>query len=102
VKELDNFMGQQDTIQEYQRNIELFKSSKTTDWQDGIVCFDLLMMKSIFLSSFFETKMKEEDKLKILKKEKFYSKIIKDLQKIQFVDKPRVGYLLRKLETIYS
>lgn len=64
--------------------------------------FDLVIMKSLFLSTFFETKIKEENKLKILKKENLYNKIVKDLKRIQFIDKPRVMALLRKLETKYS
>ena len=98
LKELDSFVSHQRTHQEYQKIIRSYKANTvTTNWYSGIVSFDLLVMKSLFLSTFFETTMKEEDKIKIIKEEDFNMLIFEQLKEIQFLDRQRIESLLKHL-----
>ncbi len=98
LKELDNFVSHQKTHKEYQKIIRSYKANTvTTNWSSGIISFDLLVMKSLFLSTFFETTMKDEDKIKIIKEEEFNSRIFEQLKEIQFLDRQRIGSVLKKL-----
>jgi len=98
LKELDSFVSHQRTHKEYQKIIRSYKANTvTTNWSSGIISFDLLVMKSLFLSTFFETTMKEEDKIKIIKEEDFSIRIFEQLKEIQFLDRQRIGSVLKKL-----
>jgi hypothetical protein len=94
VKELDRFMLLQETEENYKEEVELLFESG--EWQEGIVYFDLLISKSLYLSTFSQTHITEEAKLVGLKKLRNSKKIQIQLNKIEFLDERRVNVLLSK------
>lgn len=98
LKELDSFVSHQRTQKEYQKIIRSYKANTvTSNWYSGIISFDLLVMKSLFLSTFFEAIMKEEDKIKIIKEEDYSKLIFEQLKEIQFLDRQRINSVLKNL-----
>lgn len=98
LKELDSFVSQQRTHKDYQRIIRSYKANTvTTNWHSGLISFDLLIMKSLFLSTFFKTTTKEEEKISIIKEENFSELIIEQLKEIQFLDRQRIKSVLKHI-----
>ncbi len=95
VKELDNFILQQNDIEIYERNVhELLKLG---EWRNGVICFDLLITKSIYLSTFSQTHLTEDLKLTNLLENQIQVEIILALEKVRSMDQLKVRGLSSKL-----
>jgi hypothetical protein len=94
---LDAFMGEQESRSDYEHSVSNLKATGT--WQKGIITFDLLIMKSRFLSTFSRTQISEEMKLEILKNNEFHQELISKLKPIAQLDRLRVNELIRQISS---
>ncbi|MHA2111512.1 MAG: hypothetical protein ACXAC6_11145 [Candidatus Hodarchaeales archaeon] len=94
---LDTFMGEQKSKSDYEYSVSNLKDAGT--WQKGILTFDLLIMKSMFLSTFSRTQISEEMKLEILKNNKFHQELISRLKSIAQLDRLRVNKLIQQISS---
>ena len=92
---LDNFVGEQESREDYEENVKNMMSKEI--WQKGIISFDLLIMKSMFLSTFSRTQIPEEKKIAILITNKFQQGVISRLNTIGQLDRLRVKDLIVQL-----
>jgi hypothetical protein len=92
---LDDFIGEQESRVDYEDNIR--RLIKTEVWQTGIITFDLLIMKSMFLSTFSRTRIQEEIKIEILRSNKFQQEVILRLKTVDKLDRLRVKNLIHCL-----
>ncbi len=95
VKVLDRFMLLQESETTYEEEVKLLMESG--GWQERIVYFDLLISKSMYLSTFSQTHMTEEAKVTTLKKLPYSERIQLELKNIKFLDERRVNLLSSKL-----
>jgi hypothetical protein len=94
---LDTFMGEQVSKSDYEYSVGNLKGIGT--WQKGIITFDLLIMKSMFLSTFSRTQISEEMKLEVLKNNKFHQELITKLKSIAQLDRLRVNELIQQISS---
>lgn len=94
---LDTFMGEQKSKSDYEYSVSNLKDAGT--WQKGIITFDLLIMKSMFLSTFSRTQISEEMKLEILINNKFHQELISRLKSIAQLDRLRVNKLIQQISS---
>ena len=92
---LDSFVGEQESRDDYEANVGSLITKKV--WQKGIVSFDLLIMKSMFLSTFSRTQISEEIKISILITNKFQKEVISRLNAVEQIDRLRVKGLILQL-----
>ena len=90
-------MGEQKSKSDYEYSVSNLKDAGT--WQKGIITFDLLIMKSMFLSTFSRTQISEEMKLEILKNNKFHQELISRLKSIAQLDRLRVNKLIQQISS---
>ena len=89
VRRLDEFIEQQISEEDYEENVKMLMA--TNEWQKGIVCFDLLITKSIYLSTFSQTHLTENTKISNLLKNDLQQKMLSILNKVRFMDELRVN-----------
>ncbi len=85
---LDTVMGKQESKSDYEYSVSNFNDAGT--WQKGIIAFDLLIMKSMFLSTFSRTQISEEIKIETLRNNEFQQEVISKLNEVDKLDKLRV------------
>lgn len=102
IRELDYFMSQQETIEGYQQYLKNNRPETTPDWKLGIICFDLVIMRSLFLSTFFRSRIEEETKYNLIKQEGLMKILMQKLPKVEILDHQRVRSLLKILEPFSS
>jgi hypothetical protein len=95
LRELDYFMSHQETVEGYQQYLKNSRPKTTPDWKLGILCFDLVIMRSLFLSAFFKSRLVEETKFNLIKQENLMEILIQKLPKVEFLDRQRVHSLLK-------
>ena len=95
VTKLDEFIEQQEVELDYEENTKLWIG--TEKWQRGLVCFDLLISKSIYLSTFSQTHLNEKVKISTLIKNDLNQSIVSNLNEVKFMDELRVKSLLAQL-----
>ncbi|MFX0050299.1 MAG: hypothetical protein ACFE8U_03310 [Candidatus Hermodarchaeota archaeon] len=100
LRELDQFISDQTNISDYQRRLELLLSQKD-NWYPGIICFDLISCRSVFLKhlSNFQICPSEDDKVKIINKNASRRRIIEKLRELETLDRDRVNSLLGQLNS---
>ena len=98
IRELDYFMSQQETDEGYQQYLKNSKTETAPDWKLGILCFDLVIMRSLFLSAFFRSRIAEKTKFDLIKQEGLMEILIKKLPDVEMLDRQRVRSLLKILE----
>jgi hypothetical protein len=91
IKNLDEFVEQQEEELDYENNVKILMEASV--WQKGIVCFDLLITKSIYLSTFSQTHLPETVKISTLNKNNFQQIMLSSLNQVRFLDELRVNSL---------
>jgi len=92
VKNLDEFIKQQEDEIKYETNVKQLMLD-TRLWQKGIICFDLLITKSIYISTFSQTHLTEKMKIAILRKNMFQQEILSRLIPVGFMDQLKINTL---------
>ncbi|MHA1976214.1 MAG: hypothetical protein ACW98I_04875 [Candidatus Hodarchaeales archaeon] len=95
VKKLDEFIKQQEVDSDYGENVKSLIGAQ--NWQKGIVCFDLLISKSIYISTFSQTHLTEKSKISMLTKDGFNQSVLSNLEEVRFMDELRVKGLSAQL-----
>jgi len=92
---LDSFVGEQESRDDYEVNVRSMMNAEV--WQKGIISFDLLIMKSMFLSTFSRTQIPAEIKIAVLNTNKFQQGVISRLNAVDQLDRLRVKDLIIQL-----
>ncbi|MFX1284175.1 MAG: hypothetical protein ACFFB5_10990 [Promethearchaeota archaeon] len=96
LKELDQFVSQQENVSTYQQN--LTPSMVKNNWYSGLICFDLLITQSIYLKHFSQNQLTEDEKIHVINQANFRQTILKKLSTLEEMDTTRVRSLQRKLQ----
>lgn len=96
LKELDQFIIQQENLSAYQQNLksQLMKN----EWYIGLICFDLIVIQSTYLKHFSQNQLTEDEKIQVIKEENLNQAIGKKLSTIEKLEKIRVRNLQKKLK----
>ncbi len=92
---LDQFVSEQTNLSTYQYNLNSEEVKK--DWYIGLICFDLIIIRSSFLRRFSQNRLTEDEKIHVLMKEDLNHIIREKLTTIEDLDRVRVKNLKKKL-----
>ena len=95
LKELDQFISQQEDIPSYQQALKTLFSKN--EWYIGLICFDLIAIGSIFISQFSQNRVSEDEKIQVIIQEAFNHTVAKKLRAIEKYEQLKVKNLLKKL-----
>ncbi|MHA2224315.1 MAG: hypothetical protein ACXAC8_03885 [Candidatus Hodarchaeales archaeon] len=96
LKELDRFVDQQETPQEYKQNLERLLAKN--DWRVGLVCFDLIAHSSL-QTEFSSKRVSLKDKLETIKSIDIQNRLINKLTSLGSYDQQGTEKLVRLLKS---
>ncbi|UCG01273.1 MAG: hypothetical protein JSW11_16855 [Candidatus Heimdallarchaeota archaeon] len=92
---LDQFITEQDSLSTYQRLLN--SDEMKNEWYLGLVCFDLIIIRSSFLKQFSQNQLTEDEKIEVLKEGDLNQIIGKKLSTIEKLERINVKNLKKKL-----
>lgn len=95
LTKLDQFISGQDNLSTYRFNLNPEKMN--TDWYIGLICFDLIIIRSSFLKRFSQNQITEDEKVQVLIEEDMNQIISDRLSTIEELERLRVKNLRKKL-----
>ncbi|MFX1507674.1 MAG: hypothetical protein ACFFDC_16430 [Promethearchaeota archaeon] len=97
LAKLDHFISEQENLSAYRLNLKT--EEMKNDWYAGLVCFDLIIIRSSFLKRFSRNQIPEDDKVLVLKEEGLNEIVSQKLATIEQLEMLRVKSLRTKLES---
>ncbi|MFX0125217.1 MAG: hypothetical protein ACFFAE_16440 [Candidatus Hodarchaeota archaeon] len=92
---LDQFVNKQTNLSNYIQ--KLSSEELRNEWYIGLICFDLIVIRSTFLKRFSQKHLTEEEKIDVLVKKEMSQIINEKLSTIENIEPIRVKNLKKKL-----